>query len=333
MNKENTFNENDIRPDKYSEILKQATNTDINFLYSRKNNFIEIPCPACGKTNTKIEFTKNGFNYIECAHCGMLYISPRPSIQILNEFYPQAESYKVFDKYIFPSSQEVRREKIFKPRVKKVLDFCEKYSITKDKIIEIGTGYGTFCEEMVKTKNFKEVVGVETSDSLAKTCSKLGFRLYNGLLEDLNIDEKFDVAVAFEVLEHIFNPEKFLQKIYSILNKNSFLLITFPAWSGFDNSILREHARAIDHEHLNYFTEESITILLSRIGFEVLEITTPGEMDVDIVRKEIIANNVTVPKFIKTICVDKFETQGKAFQEFLKQNKLSSHMMVASIKK
>lgn len=328
----NTFNENDIRPDKFSEILKKGIEDDIKFLYERKDGFVSVPCPACGCINDKIEFTKNGFEYVECKNCGMLYLSPRPTVKILSKFYPNAQSYKIFDKYIFPSSQETRREKIFKPRVKTVLDYCEKYSVKKGKILEIGTGYGTFCEEMAKTKEFKEVVGIETSDSLMETCSKLGFRMYNGLLEELEINETFDVAVAFEVLEHIFNPENFLKKIYSILAEKALLMLTFPAWSGFDNSILREHARAIDHEHLNYFTEKSITLLLKKIGFKVLTIKTPGELDVDIVRKEILNGNAKVPKFIKNICVDEFETKGKAFQNFLKENNLSSHMMVIAQK-
>ena len=72
---------------------------------------------------------------------------------------------------------------------------------------------------------------------------------------------------------------------------------------------------------------------LKKAGFEVLDITTPGELDVDIVRKTVIKNNLNVSKFVKSVCVDNAETLGVKFQEFLKANCLSSHMMVVARKR
>lgn len=328
----NAFNENDIRPDELVKQQAQYCKHDIDFLKSKKGDFIDVKCPACEQVNSAVEMTKHSFNYIKCKECGMLYISPRPTVEILNEYYPNSPNYKFFNDYIFPASKEIRRNKIFKPRVEKVLDFCNKFGINKNKIIEIGTGFGLFCEEMAKANAFNDVVGVEASDSLAKTCQEKGFRIYNGLLENLDINETFDVAVAFEVIEHIFNPKYFLKKISSLLNKNGLLMLTFPNWEGFDIQVLREFSCSIDPEHLNYFTEKSISILLKTLDFEVLEILTPGELDVDIVSKTIIKENLKVSDFVRKICVEQKETTGKNFQEFLKKNRLSSHMMVIARK-
>ncbi len=326
------FSENDIRPDKFTEKMQDSLNADIKFLVDRQHKFCEVSCPACMVKNDNIELTKNGFSYIECKQCKMLYISPRPTPEILSEFYPNSKQYQFFNDYIFPASIEVRRKKIFIPRVNKVLDYCEKYNVKKEKLIEIGTGYGIFCEEIVKTGAFKDIVGVEASDSLAETCIGKGYRLYNGLLENLEISEKFNAVVAFEVLEHIFSPKQFLGKVFNLMNDNSLLMLTFPAWSGFDASVLREYASTIDHEHLNYFNEKSITLLLNSIGFEILEITTPGELDVEIVRKTSMKNNLKLPKFIENICIENYDKLGANFQKFLKENKLSSHMMVVAQK-
>ena len=160
----------------------------------------------------------------------------------------------------------------------------------------------------------------------------MGFRLYNGLLENLEINENFDVAVAFEVIEHIFNPKNFVKKISAILNKGGILMLTFPNWEGFDISVLRENSVAVDHEHLNHFTANSITVMLNEIGFKVLEISTPGELDVDIVSKTVQKENLKLDPFLKKLCIDKKDTLGENFQSFLKENKLSSHMMVVAIK-
>ncbi len=326
------FSENDIRPDKFAEKMQHSLGADIKFLVDRQHKFCEVLCPACMVKNDNIELIKNGFSYVECEQCKMLYVSPRPTPEILSEFYPNSKQYQFFNDHIFPASVEVRRKKIFIPRVNKVLDYCEKYGVKKEKLIEVGTGYGIFCEELVKTGAFSDIVGVEASDSLAETCTDKGYRLYNGLLEDLEITEKFNVAVAFEVLEHIFSPKIFLEKIYNLMNDNSLLMLTFPAWSGFDASILREYSSSIDHEHLNYFNEKSISQLLNSVGFEVLEISTPGELDVEIVRKTVLKNKLKLPKFLENICIDNYENLGGKFQSFLKENKLSSHMMVVAQK-
>ncbi len=326
------FTENDIRPDNLTEKMQDSLNADIKFLADRRADFCEVLCPACMTKNNDVELTKHGFSYVECSKCKMLYVSPRPTAEILSEFYPNSKQYQFFNDYIFPASAEVRRKRIFVPRVKKVLEYCDKYGIEKGKLIEIGTGYGIFCEEIVKTGLFEDIVGVEASDSLAQTCAGNGYRLYNGLLEDLVIPEKFNVVVAFEVLEHIFNPQSFLEKIFGLMCNNSVLMLTFPAWGGFDTSILREHSSSIDHEHLNYFNEKSISLLLHSVGFEVLEISTPGELDVELVRKATLKNELTLPKFIKNICIDSYDELGAKFQNFLKENKLSSHMMVVAKK-
>lgn len=322
-----TFNENDIRPDELVKKQEQYCRHDIEFLKSRIDDFVEVACPACGKVNQDICFKKHDISYIECKNCGMLYISPRPTVEILDEYYSNSPNYKFFNDYIFPASKEVRREKIFIPRVKKILEYCNKYGVKKDKLIEIGAGFGIFCEETIKTKEFQEICGIEATEDLAQTCRNNGIKIYEGLIENINIEEKFNVAVAFEVIEHIFSPKDFIEKIANILEENGLLMLTFPNWEGFDISLLREYSNSIDPEHLNYFTKNSIKILLEECDFEILEIITPGELDVDIVSKAVQKNNLNIPNILHKICIDEKDTTGKKFQNFLKENCLSSHMM------
>ena len=87
----------------------------------------------------------------------MLYVSPSPTFDILKDFYANSVNYKFFNDYIFPSSIEVRREKIFKPRVEKVIKLCQENNIKTDDLLEIGAGYGLFLEEMTKTGAFNNI--------------------------------------------------------------------------------------------------------------------------------------------------------------------------------
>lgn len=324
--------ENDIRPDELTKLQKKYIEEDIKFLQSKNQNFVTVNCPACNTKNSQVEMIKNDFQYVECRNCGMLYMTPRPTIDILGEFYSNSTNYKFFNDYIFPASMEARRHKIFIPRVNKVLEICNKYNVKTDKILEIGTGFGLFCEEIAKKNIFKDIVGIEASNSLSETCTEKGFRVYNGILEELEINETFDVIVSFEVIEHIFNPGNFLERSNELLNKSGILMLTFPNYNGFDVGILRENSLSVDHEHLNYFNEKAISIILENNGFSVLSVETPGQLDLELVRKAILNNNFKPNSFIYDICINKFDKIGEEFQNYLIKNKLSSNMMIIAQK-
>lgn len=259
-------------------------------------------------------------------------MNPRPTPDILSDFYLKSENYKYFNDYIFPASLETRRNKIFIPRVERVIELCKYSNIETDKLLEIGAGFGIFCEEMVKKNVFNEIVGIEASDSLAETCTKKGFRIYNGLLEQLEINETFDCIVAFEVLEHIFNPQKFLEISSKLLKANGILMLTFPNYNGFDIGILGTISDSIDHEHQNYFNEKSVSILLEKTGFVLSSVSTPGELDLDLVRKKILEKSFVPNSFINDICINRDDKLREKFQIFLQENNMSSNMMIIAHK-
>lgn len=322
------FKEDDIRPlDLQKQQIKYIAQ-DIQYLLNEKNNFVDVSCPTCSTSSKKVKFIKNDFNYIECEQCTMLYVSPRPTFDVLKRFYANSTNYKFFNDFIFPASKETRREKIFIPRVDKVIDLCRELKIETKNLLEIGAGYGLFLEEMNKTGIFDRVIGVEASDSLHQRSLDLGFDVYNGIFEELEVNEKMNAIVSFEVIEHIFDPKSFLHKAYDILEKGGLLLMTFPNYNGFDISTLMASSDSIDHEHLNYFNSQSIHKLLSEIGFLDIEITTPGVMDVDLVRNKILDGKFEANPFITDICIHKSEEERANFQQFLIDYKLSSNMMV-----
>ena len=61
---------------------------------------------------------------------------------------------------IFPASESVRNEKIFIPRVDRLLSLCKKYDVRMNSILEVGAGFGTFCSEVKKRNVFTRVVAV-----------------------------------------------------------------------------------------------------------------------------------------------------------------------------
>jgi 2-polyprenyl-3-methyl-5-hydroxy-6-metoxy-1,4-benzoquinol methylase len=263
-----------------------------------------------------------------------VYTNPRPSAELLGKFYAQSANYEYWNNYIFPASEKTRRERIFKPRVDKILNFCKKYNAATNSILEVGAGFGTFCEELASRTIFEKIVAIEPTPSLAATCRQKGITTIEKPIEEIQLSEndKFDVVVNFEVIEHLFSPFDFINHCKKLLKPNGLFVVTCPNGLGFDIITLKEISNTIDHEHVNYFNPESLSLLLEKCGFEILEASTPGVLDADLVRNAVLENKYSLENqsFLKTILIDQWEKLGGNFQDYLIENKLSSNMWIVA---
>jgi len=129
-------------------------------------------------------------------------MNPRATPEILDDFYSQSAVYAYWNKTVYPASEELRREKIVKPRVKRILEICDKFKIPKKCLVEAGAGFGTFCDEVKKTGEFQRVVAIEPS-ATAKSCRQKGIETIEDFIENIKT-LKFapNVVASFEVIEN-----------------------------------------------------------------------------------------------------------------------------------
>jgi 2-polyprenyl-3-methyl-5-hydroxy-6-metoxy-1,4-benzoquinol methylase len=329
-----TFKETDIRPQDLMKGQQIAMLADVGRLLERRKDFVDVDCPACGSSEKKKVFEKYGMEYVQCNVCETIYITPRPTAEVLEWFYKDSVNYAYWNKYIFPASDERRRERIFVPRVDAILKFCEKYQIEMHSLLEVGAAFGTFCVEMKSRNCFKQIVGVEPTPNLAQTCREKGVEVIEKTIEEISFPEaeKFNVVVNFEVIEHLFSPKDFLLQCKKLLKPNGLFVVTCPNGKGFDVVVLGEKSVAVDHEHLNYFNPKSLTRLLESCGFEILEVETPGKLDAELVRNKVISGEFDLvgQPFLKQILLENWENLHEPFQKFISENGLSSNMWIVA---
>jgi 2-polyprenyl-3-methyl-5-hydroxy-6-metoxy-1,4-benzoquinol methylase len=324
--------ENEIRPDKLMEEQQARYLADVERLLARRAEFVDVACPACGGRRRELAWQKYTLSYQRCSDCETVYTSPRPSSKVLADWYSASENYAYWNKYIFPASEGVRREKIFKPRVERVLSICRANGVERGTLLEVGAGFGIFCEEIAK-RGFSRVVALEPTPDLAATCRRRGLEVIESRAEDVDPSTlRCDVVVSFEVIEHLFEPNDFARRCHALLAPGGLLIITCPNVKGFDIALLAEKSGAVDTEHLNYFHPRSLGLLLDRCGFDVIETSTPGQLDVDLVHKQVAAGGLDVSHdaFLKRVLVDEYDRLGPPFQAFLAEHGLSSHMWVVA---
>jgi 2-polyprenyl-3-methyl-5-hydroxy-6-metoxy-1,4-benzoquinol methylase len=327
--------ENEIRPDHLMQGQAERYANDVRRLLSYKEGFVRVPCPACGCSEAAEAFRKFEMTYETCTHCGTLYVNPRPTPEILEIYYRTSENYAYWNQFIFPASEASRREKIFRPRVARLRKICDRYESARNSLLEVGAGFGTFCEEVIAAELFRRVLAVEPTPDLAQTCRKKGLDVIEKPIELVSFaGETFDAVVSFEVIEHLFAPGDFIHHCAQALNPGGLLVLTCPNCKGFDIVVLQALSGTVDTEHLNYFHPASLSTLVKESGLDVLEVTTPGELDAELVRKRILSKefDASGQPFLMQVLIDEWERIGGQFQGFLAENMLSSHMWLVARK-
>lgn len=327
------LSESELCPDALLAEQEAAFARDIARLHARAAEFVAVPCPACGGTAGTPAFEKYGFAYRSCPDCRTLFMSPRPSAAVLADYYATSENYRYWATHIFPASEATRREKIHKPWLDRVLAYADRFATGRDLLVEVGPGFGTFAALATQSGAFARVVAIEPTPEMAASCRNRGVAVVERRIEDIEDDvSDADVLVCFEVIEHLFDPATFVAWAHRLLKPGGLFVLSCPNGLGFDIAMLGPGSQAVDAEHINLFNPESLGGLLERNGFEVLEATTPGRLDAELVRDAARAGrcDLSGDLFLKRVLIDEWDRLGWPFQQFLAANGLSAHMWIAA---
>jgi len=277
----------DIRPDQLMAGQAAAEAADIDWLRHHREEFVGVACPACGSEQRTALYEKKAMPQVRCDICKTQYASPRPTPELLAEFYASSKNYAYFAEHIFPASKEARRQNLFKPRAEMVAALTKRFGVSGGTLIEVGAAYGFFCDEIRKLNVFDRIVGIEPTPNLAEICRDQGIDIIESPYEKIVLDEKASVIAHFEVIEHLFNPSDFLKWCFDSLAPGGLMVATCPNIAGFESVTLGEESNAVDHEHINLFSPQSLCLLLEKQGFKILEVSTPGRLDIDLVRRAV----------------------------------------------
>lgn len=145
-------------------------------------------------------------------------------------------------------------------------------------VLELGCGEGRTGAYLLRSGYGKRVVGIEFNPDAAKIAeSNLSAVFIHNLNEPLKLDEKFDVILAADVIEHLVDPWTVVANILVYLKPGGYLLTSTPnirywniiwrlatkgSWEYQDSGIL-------DRTHLRFFTRDSICKLHERCGQKV----------------------------------------------------------------
>ena len=235
-------------------------------------------CLVCGNTQKELGIVLNKKIY-RCTNCG----------------FGQTEKLKAHRGEYHRDNTYIEEESffsnIFQKRVNKIINFKKN-----GRVLEIGCSTGLMLS-MLSKKGW-EVIGIEISKEAAGMAMKRGIQVYTEPFENIELSQKFDLIILNHTLEHLENPKKVLEKIYSILAKNGLLYIDVPNFGGLSASIQKGNwPLLLPNEHLWHFTEKSLNILLTELKYKIIYIEkASGIWDLENPLKELLISLVNFKK-------------------------------------
>ncbi len=153
--------------------------------------------------------------------------------------------------------------------LKYILESYPGYNFKQKKILEIGCGTGYLLHKMKEMG--ADVLGIEPGAHGQEGSIRYGVPIIRDSFSQSIVHEKFDLVIAYAVLEHIENPKEFLEEISGVLKNDGKLLLSVP-----DCGPYLEHGdiSLLFHEHWSYFTEDTLRGILN--NFSVLNISSSG---------------------------------------------------------
>lgn len=233
-------------------------------------------CPLCGPSAqavTRYDFAP--YRVVVCSSCGLNYLSPRLTQEAILRLYKDEAYYNSnisgqgYDEYLEIGDNWVRT---FTRRLKQIAPYQ-----SAGRALDIGCGPGYFLT--AARKMGFDVYGLDPSDYIVKMGQKTwGGRIQLGLIETANYTpESFDLVVAFDTFEHIYDPKKFLAAIHRVLKPGGVLAITTPdPTSALAKASGKNWVSFKLPEHVFYWSPQTIRRVLED-RFDVLEINRAGQ--------------------------------------------------------
>jgi len=243
---------------------------------------IETYCPICGQGIPYQAVYQENFNedlinedifsarrlpdkihyrIVKCQKCGLIYANPILEEQKITDLYQKS-------KLTYQEEIDDLKE-TYGYYLKRIISLLP----ARKNLLEIGCGSGFFLEKALEF-GFENIFGVEPSIEAVKQASK---SIQNNIIVDvfkpgLFQDNFFDVICAFQIFDHIVNPNEFLANCRNYLKKDGLVLMinhNIGAWTA---KILGEKCPMIDIEHPFLYDKKTFKEIFVNNNFKVQKI-------------------------------------------------------------
>lgn len=225
-------------------------------------------CRICGGTEAAATASVAGCQYVKCAGCGVERMAEYPSSEECSKFYESGYMEKKFN--------NLGHHMHFAPEYRDTY-FAEKdltftdlgldgASLRGKRLLDVGCANGQFIE--YASRLGIEGSGIDISVEMVESAREKGLKCEVKDLFDLK--GEYDMLTFWDVIEHVPDPRRMLEKSRSLLSSNGEILVQTPCTGIISELFGEEWLYYLPVQHLHLFSQESLFRLLSETGFSVV---------------------------------------------------------------
>ena len=216
-------------------------------------------CPLCGSRSfshllegkERLLPGRESFSVVRCRCCGLCLTSPRPDLPELMRYYPASyEPWQRNDHWIYSIYYRLTRRLPLQEGAR---------------VLDIGCGSGPFLSHLAKRG--MEAYGCDPGASVTSP----RIRFSKGTLEEAGYpSDFFDLAVAWHLLEHVWDPSRTLKEVFRILKKDGRFLLSVPNVRGLELRLMGRASLLLDvPRHLTHFSPQTLEAFVTQAGFAI----------------------------------------------------------------
>jgi SAM-dependent methyltransferase len=232
-----------------------------------------VPCLLCGAdqpvrvydARDRLMKVRGEFRIVRCGACGLVYLSPRPTLATIGAYYPDSyEPYLRVEPQTLPAWKRALLNYGLHKRAQPIVQ-----QKAPGKVVDIGCATGQFLAYLRDTARW-QVLGIEPSESAARYARDT-FRLevHCGDVRSAHLpDQSIDAVTMWDVLEHLHDPCAELREIRRILKPDGLLVFRVPALDSLDARLFGPYWAGLDvPRHMVVFDRRTLARLLAQAGF------------------------------------------------------------------
>ena len=232
-------------------------------------------CPVCGSASIREvmkvkdhSVSQETFELFECDHCTLRFTQDIPDPVSISAYY-KSEDYishtNTSKGFINRLYLAVRTRTMAAKR--KLIE--QNTGFKKGKLLDIGSGTGTFASHMV-TNGWK-VTGLEP-DPGARSVAMSSYQIELGEMDRFYSlpTGDFQAITLWHVLEHVHDLHPYMQQLKKLLNPDGKIFIAVPNYTSGDAMTYKDFWAAYDvPRHLYHFSPRSMEKLTEMNGLKI----------------------------------------------------------------
>ena len=227
----------------------------------------QVSCPVCGSESSVDDtaFTIHperplAVDLRKCIRCRHGWIDPLPAQAFLNYLYGRGSRSVI-------GAEQAKTELT----IPEAIAACEAATLPATRYLEIGVGQGLLYRHFADAG--WSAAGVDPGDWAAS---------FPGIvrsIDDIDVDRKFDLIVAMDVLEHVRDPVAMVRRLRELAAPGARLFMAFPNRASLRARFGKGRWRMVRPlGHLHFFSPRSARLMLKEAGWDAERVRTTDLM-------------------------------------------------------